>query len=109
MIAQHFRQLNVYRFHLYFMKTGHELNCCLFISRECTLTNIFCYSDIFGEEISSDEEDEKDVNIVDSEEDISRQQSYVNLESLTTESQEGLNETDPSKLLCCLSLTLGIS
>ena len=46
--------------------------------------------------ISSDEEDEKDVNIVDSEEDISRQQSYVNLESLGTESLEGLNDTDPS-------------
>ena len=37
MIAQHFRQLNVYCFYLYFMKTGHELNCCVFISRECIL------------------------------------------------------------------------
>ena len=59
------------------------------------LTTIFCTVDIFGEMISSDEEDEKDVN-VDSEEDISRQQSYVNLESLGAESQEGITETDPS-------------
>ena len=35
MIAQHFRQLNVYGFHLSFIKTDHELNCCVFISREC--------------------------------------------------------------------------
>lgn len=49
--------------------------------------------DIFGEMISSDEEDEKDVNILDSEDDISRQQSSVNLETLGTESQEGLNDT----------------
>ena len=34
-IAQQFRQLNVYFCHLYFMKTSHELNCCVFISREC--------------------------------------------------------------------------
>ena len=36
MIALQFRQSNVYCFHLYFMKTGHELNCCVFISRECS-------------------------------------------------------------------------
>ena len=36
MIAQQFRQLNVYRRHLYFMKTDHEINCCGFKSRECT-------------------------------------------------------------------------
>lgn len=58
--------------------------------------------DIFGEMISSDEEDEKDVNIVDSEEDISRQQSYVNLESLGTESLEGLNDTDPTEIATSL-------
>ena len=36
MIAQQFRQLNVYFRHLYFMKTGHDINCCVFKSRECT-------------------------------------------------------------------------
>ena len=30
MIAQQFRQLNVYCRHLYFMKTGHEINCRVF-------------------------------------------------------------------------------
>ena len=30
MIAQQFRQLNVYCRHLYFMKTDHEINCCVF-------------------------------------------------------------------------------
>ena len=35
MIAQKFRQLNVYCRYLYFMKTGHEINCCVFKSREC--------------------------------------------------------------------------
>ena len=35
MIAQQFRQLNVYRRHLYLMKTGHVINCCVFKSREC--------------------------------------------------------------------------
>ena len=40
-IAQHFRQLYVNCFHLYFMKTGHELNCCLFISRECMINKAF--------------------------------------------------------------------
>ena len=30
MIAQQFRQLNVYCRHLYFKKTGHEINCCVF-------------------------------------------------------------------------------
>ena len=29
MIAQQFRQLNVYCGHLYFMKTGHDINCCV--------------------------------------------------------------------------------
>ena len=42
MIAQHFRQLNVYCVHLYFMKTCHELNCCVFISRECILQYVNC-------------------------------------------------------------------
>ena len=53
-------------------------------------------SDIFGEMISSDEDDddEKEVNIMDSEDDISRQQSYANLESLGMESQEGMVEVD---------------
>ena len=37
MIAQHFRQLNVYCFHLYLMKNGNELNCCVFILREYTI------------------------------------------------------------------------
>ena len=35
MIAKQFRQLNVNCRHLYFMKTGHEINCCVFKSREC--------------------------------------------------------------------------
>ena len=35
MIAQQFRQLNVYCRHLFFMKTGHEINSCVFKSREC--------------------------------------------------------------------------
>ena len=35
MIAQQFRQLNVYCRHLYFMTTGHEINCCVFKYREC--------------------------------------------------------------------------
>ena len=35
MIAQQFRQLNVYCRHLYFMKTGHDINCCVFKAREC--------------------------------------------------------------------------
>ena len=34
MIAQRFRQLNVFCRHLYFMKTGHEINCCVFKSGE---------------------------------------------------------------------------
>ena len=36
MTAQQFKQLNVYCRHLYFMKIGHEINCCVFKSRECT-------------------------------------------------------------------------
>ena len=35
MIAQQFRLLNVYCRHLYFMKTGDVINCCVFKSREC--------------------------------------------------------------------------
>ena len=38
MTVQQFRQLNVYCLHLYFMKTSHEINCCVFKSRECTIT-----------------------------------------------------------------------
>ena len=34
-IAQEFRHLNVYCRHLYFKKTGHDINCCVFKSREC--------------------------------------------------------------------------
>ena len=30
-----YAQMKAYCPHLYFMKTGHELNCCVFISREC--------------------------------------------------------------------------
>ena len=41
MIAQQLRQLNIYFRHLYFMKTGHELKCCVFILREC-ITPILC-------------------------------------------------------------------
>ena len=41
MIAQQFRQLIVYCRHLYFMKTGHEINCCVFKSRECMLLASF--------------------------------------------------------------------
>ena len=37
MIAQQFKQLNVYCRHLYFMKADHEINCCVFKSRECTV------------------------------------------------------------------------
>ena len=37
MIAQQFSQLNVYRRHLYFMKIGHEINCCIFKSHECSM------------------------------------------------------------------------
>ena len=36
MIAKQFRQLNVNFCHLYFMKNGHDINCCVFKSRECT-------------------------------------------------------------------------
>ena len=36
MTAQQFRQLDVYCRHLYFMKIGHEINCCVFKSRECS-------------------------------------------------------------------------
>ena len=35
MTAQQFRQLDVYCRHLYFMKIGHEINCCVFKTREC--------------------------------------------------------------------------
>ena len=34
-IAKQFRQLNVYCRHLYFIKIGDELKCCVFISLEC--------------------------------------------------------------------------
>ena len=37
MIAQQLRQLNVYCRHLYFIKIGDKLNCCVFISRECSM------------------------------------------------------------------------
>ena len=37
MTAQQFRQLGVYCRHLYFMKIGHEINCCVFKLRECML------------------------------------------------------------------------
>ena len=30
LIAQQFRPMNVFCRHLYFMKTGHEINCCAF-------------------------------------------------------------------------------
>ena len=33
-------QLNIYCRHLYFMKSGHELNCRVSISRECTKTKL---------------------------------------------------------------------
>ena len=58
-------------------------------------------SDIFGEMISSDEDDddEKEVNIMDSEDDISRQQSYANLESLGMESQEAMVDTGPCEFV----------
>ena len=35
MTAQQFRQLGVYCRHLYFVKVGLEINCCVFKSREC--------------------------------------------------------------------------
>ena len=38
MTAQQLRQLDVYCRHLYFMKIGHEINCCVFKSRECIIT-----------------------------------------------------------------------
>ena len=34
MTAQQFRPFGVYCRHLYFMKIGHEINCCVFKSRE---------------------------------------------------------------------------
>ena len=37
MIAQEFRQLNVYCRHLCFMKTGHDINCCVFKYLECII------------------------------------------------------------------------
>ena len=37
MIAQQLRQLNVYCRHLYFIKIGDKLKCCVFISRECSM------------------------------------------------------------------------
>ena len=37
MTAQQFRQLVVYCRHLYFMKIGHDINCCVFKSRECNI------------------------------------------------------------------------
>ena len=37
MTAQQFRQLVVYCRHLYFMKIGLEINCCVFKSLECML------------------------------------------------------------------------
>ena len=37
MIVQQFRQLNVYCRHLYFMKTGHVINCCVFKTCECSM------------------------------------------------------------------------
>ena len=51
--------------------------------------------------ISSDEDDddEKEVNIMDSEDDISRQQSYANLESLGMESQEAMVDTGPCEFV----------
>ena len=39
MTAQQFMQLDVYSRHLYFMKIGHEINCCVFKSREWSVTN----------------------------------------------------------------------
>ena len=32
--ANRLRQLNIYCRHMFFIKTGHEFNCCVFISRE---------------------------------------------------------------------------
>ena len=37
MIAQQFRQLHVYCRHLCFMKTGHDIDCCVFNYRECIM------------------------------------------------------------------------
>lgn len=51
--------------------------------------------DIFGELSTSEDEDDKDVNIVDSEDDVKRQQSYISLDSLG--SQPSLMDT-PSQL-----------
>jgi hypothetical protein len=44
------------------------------------LYNIYVIVDIFGELSTSDEDDEKDVNIMDSEDDVSRQQNYMKME-----------------------------
>ena len=42
MTAQQFRQLDVYFRYLYFMKIDHEINCCVFKSRECILKAHLC-------------------------------------------------------------------
>ena len=41
MTAQQFRQLDVYCRHLFFMKIGHEINCCVFKSRECSKSWVY--------------------------------------------------------------------
>ena len=49
MTVQQFTQLNVYCRHQYFMKIGHEINCCVFKSRECMLVAInVCLSAFLG-------------------------------------------------------------
>lgn len=50
-----------------------------------TDTTVSLDIDIFGELSTSDEEDEKDVNVLDSEEDLSRQQSYAKMEDSMTD------------------------
>ena len=46
-IAQQVSQLNVYCRHLYFMKTGHEIHCCVFKSCECRMISVVIFR-IFG-------------------------------------------------------------
>ncbi|VDH96070.1 transcription initiation factor TFIID subunit 7 [Mytilus galloprovincialis] len=61
---------------------------------------------IFGELSSSDEDDEKDVNIMDSGEDemsrsssfIPRQTSYASLDMANSESQDAMNDTESAEL-----------
>ena len=38
-IAKELSPLEVHCRHIYYAKTGHEFNCCVFISRECSISS----------------------------------------------------------------------